>query len=425
MDVYYGGFYLTSVLAEFNNSEVTILDHSQLINSLSNLKDPLNFDVLLSTAFDTHSELLCQSNYQIDCGILETNSVEVIFDNSTLRLWLFISSNLLESENLSDARFLPASNAGLSFMNQSSFNFNGEDLNIENYNLQNTTMFAWKENRISLTGNLATEEGFKVDTLAFFREFNGKDYRLGLFRENANGFNFMSNEHFIGASFSSSLLTRTDLQQSLGTEIDLFLATRSRVDIYREDRLISSRFYDVGNRLLDTSDLPNGSYNIEIQIIDSAGNTQTEERFYSKSSSIAPADQPLYFINIGTPENQSNQESTEQEKLFLRAGYSTRLLQNLGASAGFSMVDGTSMLETGIYRQGQNIETQVNLAYEDTGTTGLDFRFRYRHELFNLTLNSRKIINGATLSQIGQNNSLYNTRLEIPNRYGFLSLFYR
>lgn len=425
VDVYYGGFYLTSVLAQFNNSEITILNRSQLINSLSDLIDPINFEVLLSSSFDTHPELLCQSNYQIDCGILETNSVEVIFDNSTLRLWLFISPNLLVSENLNDFRFLPRSNAGLSFMNQSSLNFNGEDLNVETYNLQNTSMFAWQENRITLTGNLATDIGYEIDTLAFFREFNGRDYRLGLFRENANGFNFMSNEHFIGASFSSSLLTRNDLAQSLGTEIELFLATRSRVDIYREGRLISTQFYDVGNRLLDTSALPNGSYEIEIQIIDSAGNTQTEQRFYSKSSSIAPVDQPLYFVNIGRPEHQSNQETSAQENLFLRSGYSKRLMQNLGASAGFSIVDGTSMLETGLYRQGQNLETQVNLAYENTGTTGLDFRFRYRHELFNFTLNGRKIINGAYFNQLGQNSSLYNTRLEIPNKYGFLSLFYR
>jgi len=73
-----------------------------------------------------------------------------------------------------------------------------------------------------LRSNLTSDQGFEIDTLAFMREFQGKDYRLGLMREDANGFSFMTNERFEGVAFASSLVTRIDLEQSLGTEIKLF-----------------------------------------------------------------------------------------------------------------------------------------------------------------------------------------------------------
>lgn len=426
IDVYYGGFYLTSVLAEFTDREVSILDRERLIENLPGLKDPQGFELLLDNTFDAHTELLCFSEFQVDCGTLETDSVELIFDRSALRMWLFIAPTLLQSATSEQLRFLPPSGAGLTYLNQSALYFSGEEDEIESYNLYTNNMFAWRENRLAISGNLADDD-FELDTFALMREFQGRDYRLGLFRETANGFSFMSNERFVGASFSSSLLTRTDLEQSLGTEIELFFPTRSRVEIFREGRLISTEYYDVGNRLLDTSSLPNGSYTIEIRIFDAAGNMQVEERFFSKTSRIPPADQPLYFIHAGQLENDldRNRLSRTGDDYFIRSGYSKRLTQSIGGNLGFSYVGDSGMLETGIFKQGRQYEAQANIALEDGGTSGLDLRFRYRHENFNLTFNMRQVLDGLQDSQIGQEYRQYNSMLEVPLRYGYLSLFYR
>jgi outer membrane usher protein FimD/PapC len=428
IDVYYGGYFLTSVLAEFTNQEVTILDTAFLTGQLNNLNNPEMFQAQLNAPLDAHNELLCFSEFQTDCGTLETDSVEIIFDRSLLRMWLFISPDYLEEADSNVVRFLPASQAGLSFMNQSAAYFTTQELSLETYNLFNNTLFAWGENRLSMRSNLVSDEGFDVDTVAFFREFQGKDYRLGLVRENANGFSFMSNERFAGASYASSLLTRTDLERSLGNEIELYFSTRSRVEIYREGRLISSDIYAVGNQLLNTSDLPNGSYTIEIRIIDSGGNETTEERYYSKTANIPPADQPLYFLHIGRLENDldiNRLSRTGDDEVMFRGGISKRLGHTLGGNVGFSVVEDTSFLELGLFKQGQNYELQANAAYENTGASGMDLRLRYRHPRYNLILNGRQVFNGLEESQIGLEYQQYNAMVEFPGRNGYYSIFHR
>ena len=148
IDIYYGGFYLTSVLAEFTNSELTFLERESLVDGLTNLKDPESFLLLLNRPFDANPDLLCFSDFQIDCGTIETDSVDIIFDQSRLRVWLFISPDVLLSNTSEQLRFLPKSEAGLSFLNQGALFFNGQDSTIDNYNLLNNTIFAWKENRL-------------------------------------------------------------------------------------------------------------------------------------------------------------------------------------------------------------------------------------------------------------------------------------
>ena len=426
VDIYYGGFYLTSIFAEFTDREVTILDREGLIENLPGLKDPEAFDLLLDKRFDAHPEALCYSAFQVDCGNLETDSVAMIFDRAQLRLWLFIAPSLLQEATSDQLRFLPPSAAGPSFLNQTALYFSGEEAQVDTYNLYSNNMFAWRENRLTVSGNL-TDDDFELDTFALMREFQGRDYRLGLFRENANGFSFMPNERFVGASFSSSLLTRNDLEQSLGNEIEMFFPTRSRVEIYHEGRLISTEYYDVGNRLLDTSGLPNGSYDIEIRTYDATGNVQVEERFFSKTSRIPPADQPLYFIQAGQLDNEKDyiRLSRTGNDYFIRAGYSKRLSQTIGGNLGFSYIDDSGMMETGLFKQGRQYEAQANLALEDTGTTGLDLRFRYRHEKFNLTMNIRQVLDGLEESQVGQEYQQINSMLEIPLSTGYLGFFYR
>jgi hypothetical protein len=68
---------------------------------------------------------------------------------------------------------------------------------------------------------------------------------------------------------------------------------------------------------------------------------------------------------------------------------------------------------------------QVNAAYEDNGASGMDVRMRYRHPLYNLTLNTRQVFNGVEDSQIGLEYNQYQAMLEVPTTRGYFSIFHR
>ena len=432
VDVYYGGYYLTSVLASFSRTMITFLAPEQLAQTVRDLETPEQFEALLAEPLYANPELICGSRYSIDCGKLQTESVEVIFDVSKLRADLFIGSRFLKLRTLDQLEYLPASDAGFSILDDFSLNFSGDngDDSDWRYNLSNITMLSSGEQRVLMRSNYADQE-LKVEQLAFQREFRGRDLRVGLMRENAGNFRLMKDRLFRGVAYQSSLTTRRNLDFALGSEVNLFLDSRSRVEIYKDGRLQASDYYDIGNQIIDTSNLPDGSYPIEIRIINNANEERVEERFYSKTSQLPPADQMLYFLQVGQDllEEEGSTLPKETGTEFLRAGLSRRVSDTLGGYAGLSVDQDSQMIETGFFKQGEKFELQALFGYDSYKVSAFDIALRYRFDFGDLRLNSRKIsdekIPFGEQSQIGRSIEQQNVNLSVRSRIGNFSFFYR
>ncbi|MEX2468207.1 MAG: TcfC E-set like domain-containing protein [Pseudohongiellaceae bacterium] len=426
VDVYYGGYFLTSTLARFDHDELSFIDPQALILRLTDLKDPDEAAALMSRPLALNADQLCHSEFQLDCGTLQPEDVNIIFDRGNLRAWLFIAQDLLRTRQAKENKYLPRSSAALSLFSDSALFFNQAGEQDTHYNVANNTQIALAENRLQIRSNLTDEEGLIVDTLALSREFQGRRLAAGLFRGDVNNARFMSSEQFVGASFRTSLETRTDLSQFQGNTIELFLETRSRVEIYQDGRLYSTEYYDVGNQELETSTLPPGSYEIEIRITDAAGNTRSERRFFSKNSHLPPVDQDLFFVQAGRLVDERHRNSNlEADATFLRAGYSKRLTATLGADVGLSLTRDSTMVETGLFQQGRNYQFQAGLAFESTGAAGLTSNLRVTAERFTMNFSARRVLSGEREKQLGTAINQLSSSVEMPTRFGPLSLFYR
>ena len=432
VDLFYGGFYLVSVKSRFTGVDIVILDVDRLVDTLVDLKDPGYFRELLAAPLYTNANKLCENRSSVNCGVLTTDSVGVIFDQPSLRMDLFIAPDLLKTRTPQQLAFLPPSDAGFSLLDYASIYTSGSAAGENHYNLANTTILSYAENRILMRSNFTDSANFSVDTLAVAREFQGKDFQAGIFRGNAGSFVFMRDTLFVGATVESSLITRNDLSVSLGNEIEVFLDSRSRVEIYKDGRLINTQFYDVGNQLINTSSFPAGAYDIEIKIINSAGVERLETQFFSKSSRLPPADQPLYFLQVGEEMDQSNADQIlpkGNDKRFLRAGISHRLTDSFGTGFGFSTNQTSTMIEASGFKQGNHYELQSIFAYDDLQVSALDLKLRMRFENAHISFSSRRIWNDLPdtemASQIG--GDALQTRLSgIWNTgYGSFNAFYR
>lgn len=432
VDLFYGGFYLISVKSRFTGVDIVILDVDRLVDTLVDLKDPGYFRELLAAPLYTNANKLCENRSSVNCGVLTTDSVGVIFDQASLRMDLFIAPDLLKTRTPQQLAFLPPSDAGFSLLDYASFYTSGSAVGENHYNLANTTILSYAENRVLMRSNFTDLADFSVDTLAIAREFQGKDFQAGIFRGNAGSFVFMRDTLFVGATVESSLITRNDLSVSLGNEIEVFLDSRSRVEVYKDGRLINTQFYDVGNQLINTSSFPAGAYDIEIKIINSAGAERLETQFFSKSSRLPPADQPLYFLQVGEEMDQSNAEQIlpkGNDKRFLRAGISHRLTASFGTGFGFSANQTSTMIEASGFKQGNHYELQSIFAYDDLQVSALDLKLRMRFENAHISFSSRRIWNDLpdtdVVSQIGAD--ALQTRLSGTwnTGYGSFNAFYR
>jgi Mat/Ecp fimbriae outer membrane usher protein len=432
VDVWYGGYYLTSALARFTFEELRFLTPQAITDQIPTLNDAERMQSLLSEGMPTNSGLVCRSEFEIDCGALQAEDIGIIFDRTNFRASLFIASENLSVADSQTSRYLPDSSAALSAYSQSGLNFSGNSDQTLAFNLSNDTQIALAESRLVLRSNWTDEEGFVFDSLGLQREHRGKKLSAGLIRSDSPGFEFVNTEHFMGVSLESSLTTRTDLDQSNGNDILLFLSSRSLVEVYRDNRLLYSSYYDVGNQLLDTSSLPSGSYNIEIRTTDLSGNTNIDTRFYSKSARLAPTDQGLYFFQAGSlVESGRGDLLPEQLNNFVRAGYRKRLSASMGAGLALSATEDSRLLELSVFKQGQNFEFSSGLAYEDDSTLGISAELRLNYEFIDLDLSTRQILNSAqpsqsaALRQLADSQTEYRANLRFRSKIGMWNLFYR
>jgi outer membrane usher protein FimD/PapC len=430
VDVFYGGVYLTSVPARFEPGSITVLNASPIIALLPDLEDPLDFRKLIEFPLDTNEQLRCKSRDSIDCGRLETKTVGVIFSRNRLRFDLFIGPDLLKIISLDKLQFLPKSDGGLSVIDDLAFYASGSTGADLTYNMSNDTLISYAENRLKITSNITTDDNLTIDTLALQRERSGFDYEAGIFRANAGSFLFMQNQQFFGAKFETSLTTRLNLETALGTTFNVFLTSRSLVQIFKDGRLLGSSYYGTGNQEIDTTSLPQGAYDVELQITDSAGAVRIERRFYSKNPRIPPEGQSLYFIQGGqyveTVSGEILPRTTDDS--FIRAGYSRRLFSSLAGNIGFSSNTDSTMIEGGFFYQGEHFELSTALAYDQYSRLASDIRFNYRYALGSFSLGIREISGGdveeGEQSQLGQKTSQLSANGNITTKsYGNFALF--
>lgn len=364
VDVFYGGTYITSTLATYTPNNITFLDPETVTNKLPDLTDPGLILSELREELDSNSAFVCLTQNQTNCGKLDPETVEVIFDENRFRADIFIAPTLLNVRPAGIDPFLPPSDGGLSLLNVFSASVNGEQDRDDTYNLSSSTTLAYKETRLVGVSNYNDANDLEVDTLAIQREVGGQLVQAGIFRANAGNLIFAPESDFLGISLSSSLDTRTDLNQSSGNELQVFLDSRSRVDILKDDRLISTEIYDTGNQILDTSKLPGGAYEITLRIRDTFGNLREETRFYVKSNRLPPLDQTLYFVDIGEQVDQVQDKALPRriDQNIFRAGFSRRLNQNFSGELGIVSDSDQNLIEAGIFQVGRGFDLRLNLA---------------------------------------------------------------
>lgn len=380
IDVYYGDSFLVSVLASFTPTDIEFLQPTLIVARIPDLLETESILAALSAALPNNSQLLCLRRNQTGCGQITAETVEVIFDDSRFRADLFIAPRLLAVRTALDDKYLPASEAGFSLHQLFNASLNGVESNINSYNVGSATTLSYKESRLFMQSNYTDSDTFTIDTLALQREFRGREYQLGIFRSNPGNMIFISQKDFAGLRLSSSLDTRNDLDQSTGNDLQVFLSSRSRVDLLKDDRLISSRVYETGNQIIDTTELPGGAYDIVLRIRDSQGRVTEETRFYIKSSRLPPLDQTLYFFEAGERVIKEDDRTLPQSdgEIFVRGGVNLRITSSFGGEFGVALEEKDSILEAGFFQLGRSYELHTNVSASSQGDFGAAFTGRIR-----------------------------------------------
>ena len=403
VDIYYGNRYLGSQLATYTPQSIQFSDPAAIVRLIGDVNDRSLVEEGLSGEINTNSDKVCYQQGQTDCGLMEPAITGVIFDESRFRVDVFVNRRFLLTRAAEISKYLPASDGGYSFMQNFAAALSGtrgnnssDTADNDDYTLYGTSVLAKGENSLYASWDYSKTQHFSVDSLYSQREFEGVHYRAGMMSSEGFGLSFTSDRTLAGVRIGSSDNTRTDTSFSGGMPLDVFLSTRGRVEVRKDNRLIASYFLEAGSQQLDTSAFPSGAYDVEIKILDEQGNPiRTETRFFAKQFDLPPEGEWRYFMEAGKVMDRSNNEALpDMTKQFLaRAGVSRRLTDTLAATVSSALNSESSLVEAGLFNIGYRYELSPSVMVGNNGAYGVNVIGRFNMGDVSMNANHRQLWN--------------------------------
>ncbi len=396
VDIHYGGTFLLSTAATYDLDHITFEQPETIVGAIPDLIGPDAVLSALSGKLDTHESELCIRPGQEDCGSLDPPIAAVLFDPSQFRATVFINPELLATRGPQLSRYLPRSDAGFSILQNVLANISGSSTSSDSYNIASITSLGYRETHAEMFSSYGADDRFTIDSLSARREFEGAALQGGLYRSRSQSLGFVNERDLYGFRYGRSLNTRADRAFADGVPLEVFLPSRSRVEIIKDGRLLSTRLYDAGNRVLDTSMLPEGAYDITLRIRESDGTERIEERFFVKTTRLPPADEPLYFFELGRIADRNTRSTLPEDTgdWLARTGYTMRIGDDSGVDLGLAASSGEQLLEAGYFRITRIAEVQASAFVGSSDVRGFAAVSRMQFGNLRLSADYRRVDTG-------------------------------
>lgn len=348
VDVYYGDRKVGEAMAVASPGKLRFVDPGRLLGLIPDVIPSAELGAALSGELPSHSELVCQAGNTEKCGELSPDSAGIIFDEDRFRAILFLSPRFLRPVGPTDQAYLSSPTSPLSLTSSTGLAVSGSAAGQASYNLQNRTIVSLRNARLRSDFSYASHFGIVADDLV--AEVDRRDFRYsgGLFW--APGLDLTGQRRIAGVGVGTQFDTRADRDTLEGTPIVLFLQQPARVEMVVDGRLVASRAYGAGNVVVDTSELPDGSYPLVLKVRGEDGREREERRFFVKNAQIAPVGQPLYFAYAGLLANtRPDRPISLSNSFYYQLGTARRFSQSLALDLSAVGADGKNMVEGGAW----------------------------------------------------------------------------
>jgi hypothetical protein len=349
VDVYVGGRPIGTFMAEFTPDGIAFQRPEEIAERIPNALNRGELAHRLMGRLDRNSELVCLGGQSRDCGRLEPEVIGVIFDEGRFRADLFLHPDQLAVQEQAMSRYLPppADPDAVTLVQNLTVVAAMDNKTDGTHTLSGNTWVGRGADHVHAQWVSTQEQDLAIDQLAWRRDEPDHSYVAGLFEARNDDLYFAQSALLAGAGAGRSLKLRTDIASESATRVLVFLDSRSAVEIYRDGRLLSSQFYDPGNQVLDTAGLPYGSYDIDIRITDAAGTVRTLNRFFIKTTQLAPPGEPQWFVEGGQVLLRSMDSTLPEDAatLQLRGGWRDRLREDVGYALAGAAVDTHALAE--------------------------------------------------------------------------------
>lgn len=391
VDVYYAGSFLGSFFAEYSPSGLRFLEPEKLVEHVDLIESKIVADILRDK-LPTNTGLVCTSA-GTNCGRLEPENVGLIFDEASFKVDIFFSSQLLKVSPAITSRYLPEPDAANSVVQNFAVVASGDNQGNDRASLTGASLFANGPQHVKSAWSVNTDYGFTVEELYYRNHFPDTAVTAGVFRPQISHSTFLRGDVLVGGEYRTAIDRRTDLDVAMGTAIQVFVPSKARVNILREGKLVATGIYDAGNKQLDTSILPHGAYEIEIEVIENSGRINRERRFYVKNAELPPLGERFFNAQIGQLRRVALSEILpESLDINLAAGgMGHRFTENWGGYYGATFTGEGYLLEGNALFLDNGFQAKAGLMTGSDGVSGFSSMLASQYRRWSTNINLLKV----------------------------------
>jgi hypothetical protein len=345
LDAYYGGRKLGAVEVKLSPGSVRLIDPASVADLIPEVARKAELVEFLSGAMQSNVALACGRAKPEGCGLLPAGHYGVIVDDESFRLDIVVNPDLLIKPDPRAALFLPAPDGEPSLVSLFGLTASGSSRGGETLHVQNRSIASLGAMRLRSDSSVSTDTGLTFDNLTLEADRGDWRYAGGLFW--APGGDLIGRRKIMGVGVSTQLDTRQNKEALLGTPVSIFLQQPAKVDLIVDGRVVSSRIYPAGNRLVDTNVLPDGSYDLVVRIQEDGRPPRQEQRFFSKGAVMAPEGRPLLAAYAGLLPSSSRGFSLKGDTFFYEASAAFRLSPAVGVDAAVLGTQDKAILQSG------------------------------------------------------------------------------
>lgn len=343
VDVFFGGRQVATAEAVFSPGSFRFVDGDALARSIPGIADAdMLAAALTSPHLDDHRRQGCTQAPARGavCGALRPEVAGIVFSEARYRVDLFVNPALLTTRAAAAGGWLDKPAAGFSLTSALGGAISGAQGGKPQFSFGNFTIFGFGAGRVRAETTWSSAQGVRSDTLV--AEVDGKGWRASAGAFHAPGNEFTGRRKIVGLSFASQLDTRADRDQLQGIPLVVFLDQRSRVDVLVSGRLVGTALYEAGNQALDTSQMPEGTYEVILRITGINGARREERRLFTRSARVPPKGRDLWLATGGFLLEESSGPfplGTITRTPFAQLGWAHRVSARLAINTGLIGTD--------------------------------------------------------------------------------------
>jgi hypothetical protein len=349
LDVWFGGRKLGEARVRVAPGLLTFEDPAAVAALVPEVARPLELRQALEGPLETNVSRLCGASRDEGCGTIEPSAAGVILDEERFRVDLFVNPALLETPDQASDAYLDRPGAEPSLISLFGATLSGSNRGDQSWHVQNRTIAAVGSLRVRSDMSLSSGTGVTIDNLAAEKDLKDWRYIAGIFW--APGTELVGRRRIAGIGATTQLDTLQDRDALSATPLVLALQHQARVELLVDGRLVSSRIYPAGNRLVDTEALPGGSYEVLLRIQEDGLPVRIERRFFSRGTLMAPLGRPQFAAFAGILPSAGPGLSLDHGDAFYQLSASYRVAPRIGLDASVLGTGRKAILDGGVVWQ--------------------------------------------------------------------------